>query len=200
MRSRRQGRAGHRAVGELGPDTEAPTISTATTGASAVVHSGGVSDFLAAVRAWAPRRWVVAAGTAVLTIGVVGVPTVLIPNPWFGREVPVTWWAWPALIMTALLAGLTTATYVRSPLTPRGRDRAGRAGMIGGVLSFFAVGCPVCNKLVLLALGASGALTYFGPVQPLLAAVSIALLAGALVVRVRRENSCAVTPPSAASG
>jgi hypothetical protein len=148
---------------------------------------------IASLRAWAPRRWLTAVGTAALTIGVIGVPTVLIPNPWFGREVAATWWAWPALIATALLAGLTTATYVRPPLAPQRRDRAGRAGMIGGVLSFFAVGCPVCNKLVLLALGTSGALTYFGPVQPILAAASIALLAGALIVRLRREESCPAT-------
>lgn len=134
----------------------------------------------------------VAAGTAVATVVVIGVPTVLIPNPWFGREIPVTWWAWPVLVVTAILAGLTMATYVRSPLTPQRRDRLGRAGAIGGALSFFAVGCPVCNKLVLLMLGTSGALTYFEPMQPVIAALSIAMLAVALVVRVRRENSCPV--------
>jgi hypothetical protein len=136
---------------------------------------------------------VVAAGTAAATVVVIGVPTVLIPNPWFGREIPVTWWAWPVLVVTAILAGLTMATYVRSALTPQRRDRLGRTGAIGGALSFFAVGCPVCNKLVLLTLGTSGALTYFEPMQPVIAVVSIAMLAVALVVRVRRENSCPVT-------
>ncbi len=33
----------------------------------------------------------------------------------------------------------------------------------------FAIGCPVCNKLVVLALGFSGALAYFEPIQPALA-------------------------------
>lgn len=159
-------------------------------------HSGPMGAFFESLRTWAPRRWAVAAGTAALTILVIGVPTVLVPNPWFGRDVPVTWWAWPALAVTAVLAGLTTATYVRSPLAPSRRDRAGRFGMVGGALSFFAVGCPVCNKLVLLALGTSGALTYFEPVQPFIAAASIAMLAGALMVRVRRESSCPVGPAS----
>ena len=36
-------------------------------------------------------------------------------------------------------------------------------------LAWFAVGCPVCNKLALLALGYSGAITWFTPVQPFLA-------------------------------
>lgn len=144
---------------------------------------------------WTPRRWLVAAAVAAATIVVVGVPTVLIPNPWFGRDVPVTWWAWPSLIATAVLAGLLTATYVRSPLTQTSRDRQGRAGVVGSVISFFAVGCPVCNKLVLLALGTSGALTYFQPVQPLLALASLGLLGWALVVRLRRENACPARTP-----
>ncbi len=143
---------------------------------------------------WPTRRWVVAAASAAVTVVVIGVATVLIPNPVFGREVPVTWWAWPALVLTATLAGLVTATYVRTSARPARRDRPAGAGMLGWVLGFFAVGCPVCNKLVLIALGTSGAMQYFQPVQPVLAAVSIALLAWALVVRIRRENACTVRP------
>lgn len=61
---------------------------------------------------------------------------------------------------------------------------------MGAFTTFFAVGCPVCNKLVLLALGYSGALQYFAPMQPFLAGLAVILLAWALVVRVRREHSC----------
>jgi hypothetical protein len=60
------------------------------------------------------------------------------------------------------------------------------------MVSFFAVGCPVCNKLVLLALGASGAVTWFAPLQPFLALVSIGLLVVALRVRIRNQYSCAI--------
>lgn len=145
----------------------------------------------AEIRNWPTRRHVTAVLVAAGTILVIGVPTVLIPNPVFGREVPPTWWAWPALIVTAALTGLITATYVRSPLAAQRRDRPGKLGAIGGVLSFFAVGCPVCNKLVLLALGTSGALQVFQPIQPILALVSLGLLAWALAQRIRRENSWA---------
>lgn len=119
----------------------------------------------------------------------------VIANPWFGRDVPVTWWVWPELITTAVLAGMLAASYVRSPLTPTRRDREGRVGVVGGVISLFAVGCPVCNKLVLLALGTSGAVTYFQPVQPILAVVSVGLLAWVLSVRIRRENACPADRP-----
>ncbi len=60
------------------------------------------------------------------------------------------------------------------------------------------MGCPVCNKLVLLALGYTGAIQFFEPVQPYLAAGAIALLAWALAARVRRERACALrTSPAA---
>lgn len=139
-----------------------------------------------------------AAGTIVL----VAIPTVLIPNPWFVREIPVTAWAWPVLVTSAILAGLVAATYVaRKDVT--GNSRGGALGTTGAIVSFFAVGCPVCNKLVLLALGYSGALQFFEPLQPYLAAGSIILLGVALVMRVQRERSCplpARTPsPTAAA-
>jgi len=63
---------------------------------------------------WPGRRWGVVTITALVTVVVVGVPTVLIPNPWFGRQVEPTWWAWPVLVVTAVLSGLVTATYVRT--------------------------------------------------------------------------------------
>lgn len=144
------------------------------------------------IRAWPARRWLVAAAAALLTYLVVAIPTVLIPNPWFAREIPPTPWAQPVAIVTAVLAGLLAATYVASPLGSEKLEREGRAGLIGGVVSFFAVGCPVCNKLVLLALGSSGAMQFFAPVQPLLAAASIALLAWAFVRRLRGEIACEV--------
>ena len=55
-------------------------------------------------------------------------------------------------------------------------DAPTRRGGIAGLLSFFAVGCPVCNKLVIVALGTTGTLQWFEPVQPMLAVASIVLL------------------------
>lgn len=58
--------------------------------------------------------------------------------------------------------------------------------------AWFAIGCPVCNKIALLALGYTGALTYFGPLQPWLAALSLVLLAVGLVFRLSGSIACAV--------
>lgn len=133
---------------------------------------------------------------AVGTVALVGLSTAMIPNPIFGRAVPTTWWAWPALIITATLSGLLAASYVRASSTT---DTASRTGLTGGLLSYFAVGCPVCNKLALLALGYTGALTWFSPLQPFLALAGIFLLGAALRARLKGEVACPV-PISRRSG
>ncbi|MDX1889699.1 hypothetical protein [Mycolicibacterium sp. 050158] len=139
---------------------------------------------------WPRRRWIAAGAAALATIVLVGVPTDLIDTPLFSREVPPTWWSWPVLMLTATLTGLLVATYVATP-PATGSDRsASRAGGVGGLLSFFAVGCPVCNKLVLLALGTSGALRWFQPVQPVLSVAGLLLLGWALRARLRTEQAC----------
>ncbi len=142
------------------------------------------------LRSWPARRWLLAGAAAALTVVVVAVPTDLIDTPLFGREVAPTPWAWPVLLTTSVLAGLLSATYVAPPAGTEPRRREGRVGMAGWLVTFFAVGCPVCNKLVLLALGTTGAMAYFEPVQPYLAGASILLLGWALWARVTRENAC----------
>ena len=146
---------------------------------------------LAELATWQPRRWLFALGTALATILLVAIPTDLIDTPLFTRDVPPTWWAWPVLIANAVLAGLVAATYVaRRDTGADAEERGGRLGVAGAIITFFAVGCPVCNKLVLLALGYAGAMQYFEPVQPVLALGSIALLAWAFIARVGKERSC----------
>jgi hypothetical protein len=147
------------------------------------------SSIWAGMRSWPRRRWTVAALGALATVVFMGVSTAMIPNPVFGRAVPTTWWAWPTLLVTAVLGGLLAATYVRGP---EGTERASRSGIAGGLLGYFAVGCPVCNKVVLLALGYTGALTWFAPVQPVLAVAGVVLLAYAFRARLKGERACPV--------
>ena len=158
-----------------------------------------------ALRQWTPRRWVIALLGGGIVAVLVALPTAVIPNPVFGRAIEVTWWSYPIVILTGILGGLLIATYVREP-SARGDesvgdesveeteelDRASKLGMAGTLLSFFAVGCPVCNKLVLLALGTSGAMSFFAPLQPILAVASIGLMAYAVRTRLRGEVACAV--------
>ncbi|MBU8860230.1 MULTISPECIES: cytochrome c biogenesis CcdA family protein [unclassified Micromonospora] len=149
---------------------------------------------------WPARRWTAAAAGAVGTTVVIAVPTDLIDTPYFSRDMAVTWWAWPVLVVTAVLSGLLLATYV-APVAGTGDQATGRSesrtGVTGAALSLFAVGCPVCNKLVLIALGYSGAMSWFAPAQPILATASIALLAWALRRRLAGERVCPAPAASA---
>ena len=142
------------------------------------------------LRSWTPRNWAAAVAVAVTTVVVVGVPTDLIDTPLFSREVPPTWWSWPVLVLTAVLTGLLVGTYVANPTITKNSSASSLAGGLGGLLSFFAVGCPVCNKLVLLAVGSNGAFRWFQPVQPVLSVAGLLLLGWAVVTRLRSANAC----------
>ena len=141
------------------------------------------------------RMALVAATTAVVFTLVVAIPTDLIDTPLFSRAIPPTWWAWPSLLASSVLSGALAATYV-DPGARLATDQAtSRRGLAAGVLTFFAVGCPVCNKLALVALGSAGAVTWFAPFQPVLQAAALALLVWALVVRLRTRDRCPVPAP-----
>ena len=63
-----------------------------------------------------------------------------------------------------------------------------RAGF-GGVLGFHGIACPVCNKLLVLLLGAPFLMSYYEPVRLYVAAAGVLLLTTAVVreiVQVRR--------------
>lgn len=152
---------------------------------------------LCGLRTWTPRHYAVAAGTALGFALLVGIATVLIPNPFFARDIDTVWWNYPVWALTSVGAGMLAATYVRAPGTAtddRGERRTTRMGIAGGLLTWFAVGCPVCNKIALLALGYSGAITWFAPLQPLLAIVALALTGVALVSRLSGQVACPVAP------
>lgn len=157
------------------------------------------------LRTWTSRQVIVAAAVALAFGVLLGLATVLIPNPLFTREIPPVWWNYPVWILTSAFSGMLSATYVRGvrasePAPTESVDigqndenqarRVSRIGMAGAFLAWFAVGCPVCNKFALLALGYSGAITWFAPFQPVLAVAALLLTGAALVVRLRGQAAC----------
>jgi MFS family permease len=152
------------------------------------------------LRTFGRRRWLAAVAGTIGSLLVLGLPTDLVPNPIFGRQIEAPAWSYIALVITAVLAGLLLATYVRNePATagdvldaPAAADQ--RRFTVGGLLSFLAIGCPTCNKLVVIALGSSGAISWFEPLQPVLAVAGIGLLAYALRRRLRNEVACELAP------
>lgn len=135
-----------------------------------------------------PWRWIAGAGAAALSAVIVGVPTDIIDTDLFTRMTPVRWWEYPVLVLAAVLTGLWVAI-------PRATgEKRGTAGVAGATTAaVFAVGCPVCNKIVVGLLGVSGALGVWAPIQPLLAVLSLAALAAAVMIRWRRWTCTAET-------
>jgi hypothetical protein len=163
----------------------------------------------AALLALADRRLL--AWTAALTIvsGLAfGLVSAVIPNPVFGRSVPpepFAYWVW---ILSAPLMGLVFATYVVPPAAvPSGLAqplamgdlatidrRSTRLGGAASFAAFLAIGCPVCNKVALVLLGASGAMSYWAPLQPILGAASLVLLVVTAAWRLRLRTNGGACP------
>jgi hypothetical protein len=160
------------------------------------------------LRALADRRlllhalaWTIASGLAF------GLVTAIIPNPVFGRSVapePFAIWTW---ILSAPLMGLVMATYTSpAPSSPirlvtlepavaaTAERRSTTLGSVAGIGAFLAIGCPVCNKVALVLLGASGAMSVYAPIQPFIGAASLLLLAATVAWRLRLRARGGVCP------
>lgn len=133
-----------------------------------------------------------AAGLAALALAV---PAAIIDNPLFTRMTPVEPEQYVFWVATSLLGGALVATY----LLPELRQGIATVGVGSGLLGLFAVGCPICNKLVVSLIGVSGALNYFAPVQPLIGLAAVGLSAWALGIRLHAlaDPSCPLPRASA---
>ena len=180
-----------------------------------------VRDSARSLAALSDRRFVARASAwsavALLAFGLVAA---IIPNPVFGRSIPPQPFAIAVWLASAPMMGLIAATYglpgrvaaaAMAPIPlgpgtpvplgrgvaaePAARTSGSTAATVGSVAAFLAIGCPLCNKIALLLLGASGALSVFAPLQPVIGAASLVLLAGTLAWRlhlVASGGTCAV--------
>jgi hypothetical protein len=159
------------------------------------------------LRALADRRLLLhALAWTIVSALAFGVVTAIIPNPVFGRSVapePFAIWTW---LLSAPLMGLVMATYTApippsplrlvalEPAVAAAADRRSTTlGSVAGVGAFLAIGCPVCNKIALVLLGASGAMSVYAPIQPFIGAASLVLLAVTAAWRLRlraRGGAC----------
>jgi hypothetical protein len=138
---------------------------------------------------WPPTRWLAAAAATAAAALLIAVPTGIVTTSLYTRMTPVTWWDYPVWALSAALIGLTVATYVRpTSSTPPRTTRTAAAA----ILSTLAVGCPICNKAVVAILGVSGALSYWAPLQPIIGAASVLLLAAGLAIRLRGDIACPI--------
>lgn len=134
---------------------------------------------LSALRNLPPKTWVLAVPYGLLAALFIGIPSDLIDNPIFGRPVPIRTIDYVIWGITAVLIGLVFA--IRLPKShAEEEEKSDIRTAWSGFASFLAVGCPVCNQFVVAAVGTSGALSWWAPVQPVVGAVAIGLVLWAL--------------------
>lgn len=136
------------------------------------------------------RFWGLAALCTVGIAALIGAPTALIPTAFFIRMTPTGAGDYIVWATSAALVGPLLALSLLYPVGAA-RESLRRIGlgnvraMTGVALAAFSVGCPVCNKLVVLFLGIGGAMTLFNPLRPWLGAMAVLLLGTTLLLRVR---------------
>ena len=119
-----------------------------------------------------------AASVAALAMAV---PTAVLANPFFTRMTPVRTLDYVFWAIGSVLIGLIVATYAVPGVSAACQSRT----LASGVVNVLAIGCPICNKVVVLLLGISGALTIWAPLQPLLGIGALAVLSWTLTLRLR---------------
>lgn len=168
-----------------------------------IAEAGGVFDLERLRATLGPRFWIVAALGTLVSLMILGVPSAVIPNPLFIRMTPTEPFNVAVWLQSAPLAGLLLATYLARDGSRADvhADAGTRRLTLGGVGAYLAIGCPICNKVIVAVLGVSGALDVFAPVQPLIGAASVALLAATLFWRLRmRARGCTRCAPTTDRG
>ena len=144
---------------------------------------GHWSEFLGRAAAWA----------SVFAI-VLAIPADLIDTPLFSRMTPATWVDYSLWALTSTLGGFVMGA---RRLPGAASCEVGKPTVGGEALGFLAVACPVCNKVIVVLLGASGALTYFAPIQPVIGLAGALMLAVVLrrALLLAARGTARLTPP-----
>jgi|GEM_PF-658717 len=165
------------------------TILSAAFDGSRRTASAQIAELRFLLSRFGLRGWTVTAAGAIFVLVSIGVPSKLIDSPFFFRMTPIRTQDYAIWAATAVLVGLIAGTFV----LPARAENQGKA-LFGAFLSDLAVGCPICNKLVVLLLGTSGALTFFAPAQLYIGLASLAFLAWTLRLRARSVTGSCLVP------
>jgi hypothetical protein len=144
------------------------------------------------LRALPGGTWLRALPYGTVAAVLIAVPSDLIDTPLFGRPVDTRPIDYLILAVTASLIGLIFA--IRVPQDEVSEKQDTRT-VWGGFVSFLAVGCPVCNQLVVGLVGTSGALSWWAPVQPVVGLAAVAILGWTLRYRLRTYQLVACPIP-----
>lgn len=136
--------------------------------------------------------WPRAAGIGLVAAVILAIPADIINTSIFHRPVPPRSIDYPIWIITSLLIGLVLAIRTDAVVEQRSLPESAKSlepnnistleeklqtrTLMSGFASFLAIGCPVCNQVVVALVGTSGALAWWSPVQPVIGFGAIAVL------------------------
>ena len=147
-----------------------------------------VEMLAAGLSMYTPKAWFMTTLAATIGLAAIGLTTAIFENWFFVRMTPVRTQDYVIWILSSVLMGLIVGSYFVARST-----RSDEKILSGGLLSVLAVGCPTCNKLVVLLLGTTGALTFFAPLQLYIGVASVLLLGWTLLLRARAlADACSV--------
>lgn len=117
-----------------------------------------------------------------------GIPTALIPTPWFVRMIPARLSDYVFLLLNSALIGAYVGLhmYEKHERNKRGDVMA----TTGSIANIFAVGCPICNKLLVALLGTSAIMTYIEPLRVWLGVLSAGLVGAAVWFKIKNVRTC----------
>src|SRR5574341_917588 len=146
------------------------------------IHSSIIRQFvetpMAGLSTYTPKAWAITTLAAAMSLVIICLPTAIYENPFFVRMTPVRDQDYVIWILSSALIGLIVGSYfVGSSMNGDGKTFS------GGLLSVLAVGCPTCNKRVVLLLGTTGALTFFAPLQLYIGVASLLILGWTVLLR-----------------
>ena len=113
-----------------------------------------------------------------------GIPTALIPSPFFSRMIASTIVDYALLALVAALAGsyISYSLYIKSV-----QDNNGDYAAVGGTLAaVFSFSCPICNILLVVLFGSTALLVFFEPYRHYLSLLTIALFAIAFYLKAKK--------------
>ncbi len=123
------------------------------------------------------RRHPIASGIlfALLLALVLGIPTALIPNPFYHRMLPLTGLDYFFWIATSALIAANIVVFVC-----RQTQKQSKLAWGGGIVGFFSFACPICNLVLMSIFGSTVLLTVLEPLRPWLGMLSIGMLSVSL--------------------
>jgi drug/metabolite transporter (DMT)-like permease len=134
------------------------------------------------------KYMLIAAALSLAFLAVLGIPTALIPSPFFKRMIAPTTVDYALLALTAALAGsyVSYSLYLKSVH----ENKSDYAAVGGTLTAVFGFGCPICNALLVVLFGSTALLVFFEPYRHYLSLLTIALFATAFYLKAKKCREC----------